>query len=193
MTDFTSQIAHYISLVQDAVMKLDKSAINEAMNILEDARARHADIYICGNGGSAATASHFLCDFNKSSLELSGNNYHFTCLSDNVPMLTALSNDYDYSQVFLKQIEGRIRATDLLICISGSGNSPNVLLAAEYAQKKGSKVLALTGYDGGKLYKMADYNLHAPIDNMQVAEDIHMIFDHMMIWILCETLKSERY
>jgi D-sedoheptulose 7-phosphate isomerase len=96
----------------------------------------------------------------------------------------AIANDHGYEQIFLMQIERKIKPEDILFCISGSGNSRNVLLAAEYAKSIGAKIIGATGYNGGELHKIADYPLHVPIDNMQITEDVHMIFDHLIMWIL---------
>ena len=184
MKNYTKQITDYIGLVTNVLNKLDRNAINDVMNVLEGAREREAIIYICGNGGSAATASHFVCDFNKGVSQKKDKKYRFVCLNDNVPSVMAIANDHGYEQVFLMQIEEKIKPEDILFCISGSGNSKNVILAAQYAKSKGAKIIGATGYSGGELYKLSDYRLHVPIDNMQIAEDVHMIFDHLMMWIL---------
>jgi D-sedoheptulose 7-phosphate isomerase len=182
--DYTKEIEKYLKAEIDTLHNLDYAAINEVMNILEDTRQRGCTVYICGNGGSAATASHFVCDFNKGVSFNQDKKYNFICLNDNIPTLMALANDYGYEWIFVKQIEGKLKTGDVLICISGSGNSSNVLLAAEYAKTCKNTVIGVTGYNGGKLYKLADYRLHAAIDNMQIAEDIHMVFDHLMMRVL---------
>jgi D-sedoheptulose 7-phosphate isomerase len=96
----------------------------------------------------------------------------------------AIANDCGYEEIFVQQIKGKIKKDDVLLCISGSGNSKNILLAAEYAKASGITVIGATGYNGGLLYQLADYHLHVPVDNMQITEDIHMIFDHLIMWIL---------
>jgi D-sedoheptulose 7-phosphate isomerase len=154
------------------------------MNVFESARKCGATIYICGNGGSASTASHFVCDFNKGISINKDKKYNFVCLNDNVPSLMAIANDCGYEYIFIKQIENKIKPSDVFFCISGSGNSKNIILAAEYAKSVGSIVIGATGYDGGELYKLSDYHLHVPINNMQITEDIHMVFNHVMMWIL---------
>jgi D-sedoheptulose 7-phosphate isomerase len=182
--DYGKQIADYLEWEIQTLNKLDKNSINDIINVLEEARRRDAVIYICGNGGSAATASHFVCDFNKGVSQKKDKKYRFVCLNDNVPSVMAIANDHGYEQIFLMQIEGKIRPEDILFCISGSGNSKNVILAAQYAKSLGVKIIGATGYNGGELYKLADYRLHVPIDNMQITEDVHMIFDHLIMWIL---------
>ena len=182
--DYYRQIADYINQEIEILRKLDQNAINEVMNVLEEARERGAKIYICGNGGSAATASHFVCDFNKGVSQKKDKKYQFVCLNDNVPSIMAIANDHGYDQVFLMQIEEKIKPGDILFCISGSGNSKNIVVAAEYAKSKGAKIIGATGFDGGALYKLADYHLHVPIDDMQITEDVHLIFDHLIMRIL---------
>jgi D-sedoheptulose 7-phosphate isomerase len=182
--DYSKQIADYLKWEIETLNKLDQDSINDIMNILEETRDRDATIFICGNGGSAATASHFVCDFNKGVSQKKKKKYRFLCLNDNIPSVLAIANDHGYEQIFRMQLEGKIKSDDILFCISGSGNSKNVIVAAEYAKSMGVKIIGATGYDGGKLYELSDYHLHVPIDNMQITEDVHMVFDHMMMWIL---------
>ena len=135
----------------------------------------------CGNGGSAATASHFQNDFNKGVSEYIEVPFRFHCLNDNMATIMAIANDIGYEEVFRFQLRGNLEPNDLLVAISGSGNSKNVLNAVDYAKSLGNKVIGLTGYSGGKLKELADISLHAPVQSMQVTEDIHMIFDHLMM------------
>ena len=133
-----------------------------------------------GNGGSASTASHFVCDFNKGlSYGFSAPRYKFICLNDSLPSLTAYSNDVSYEDAFLEQLKNFFRAGDVVVGISGSGNSKNVLKAIEYANANGGISVGLTGYNGGELKKIAQISVHVPIDDMQVAEDAHMMLDHL--------------
>ncbi len=182
--DYKLEIGNYLNLVIDTIKKLDINAINEAMNALEEARLRNASIYICGNGGSAATASHFVCDFNKGISENLNQKYNVICLNDNVPIMMAIANDLGYDRIFELQLQGKLTSSDLLIAISGSGNSSNIIKAVQYSKSVGASVMAITGYSGGVIDGLADYHLHVPIDNMQITEDIHMIFDHLIMWIL---------
>jgi D-sedoheptulose 7-phosphate isomerase len=189
--DWTTGIRAYFDREIETINRLSLEEINAAMNALTDARNRGATIWTMGNGGSAATASHFVCDFSKGlSQALGGRKYDLRCLSDNIPIVTAIANDIGYEDVFLYQIHGLIRPDDLLIAISGSGNSPNVIKAVEYAKQIGAKVIGLTGYDGGKLRALADYPLHVPQDDMQITEDIHMMFDHLMMKVLGSTVSA---
>ena len=140
-----------------------------------------------GNGGSAATASHMVCDFAKGASDvLGGKKFCFECLNDNTPIIMAIANDLCYEEVFAHQLRGKLRPEDLVIGISGSGNSENVLRAVQYAKAMGVPTIGVTGYSGGKLKAMADYIMHVDIDDMQVAEDLHMMFDHMLMRVISE-------
>lgn len=183
MKDYTEQIKDYIKLEIEVMNKLDTQAINQAMNLFEEIRKAGGTIYICGNGGSASTASHFVCDFNKGVSLDQKDKYNFICLNDNIPNMLAIANDIGYESVFEIPLQGKISSKDLFVGISGSGNSENVVRAQRYAKSVGCKTMAITGYDGGSLYKEADYRLHVPINNMQITEDLHMMFDHLMMWI----------
>lgn len=182
--DYSKQIKDYIELEIDTLKRIDVSAINEVMKLLEKARLNGNAVYICGNGGSAATASHFVGDFNKGVSINLDKKYNFVCLSDNLSSMLAIANDIGYDSVFEIPLHGRLKEGDLLIAISGSGNSENVVRAVKYAKKCGNTVIGFTGYSGGKVKQLADYNLYVPIDNMQITEDIHMMFHHLMMYIL---------
>lgn len=185
MESYHDDIRAYFLREIEAIKKLDVDSINKALNAVAEARNRGAVIYTFGNGGSAATASHFVCDFAKGASEiLDGEKFHFQCLSDNTPIFTAIANDIGYDKVFVFQLQKTLRPEDLVIAISGSGNSPNVIRAVEYAKHIGTPVIGVTGYSGGQLKKLADYSMHVPLDDMQIAEDVHMMFDHMMLRVL---------
>ena len=183
MKDYKNKIRNYYDGLIKTVNNLDLDEINQSMNAIMEAYERDANIYICGNGGSAATASHFQNDFNKGISERLSKKFNFVCLNDNIATIMAIANDSGYDEVFSMQLEGKIKSTDLLIAISGSGNSKNIIRAVEHAKSVGAKVIGVSGFDGGKLRKMADYNMHADIMCMQITEDIHMTFDHMMMKI----------
>ena len=110
------------------------------------------------------------------------------CLSDNTPIITAIANDISYDDVFYFQLKNKLKPDDLIMAISGSGNSKNVIKAVEYAREVGTKVVGITGYSGGKLRGLADYKMHVNIDDMQITEDVHMAFDHMMYRVLTDIL-----
>lgn len=178
-----SLIKSYFEREIETIKRLDIDAINEAVSAIWSAYERNATIYIFGNGGSAASASHFVCDFNKGISENKDKKFNFVCLSDNVPTMMAIANDVSYDEVFRYQLNGKLQPTDLVIGISGSGNSKNVIKAVEYAKEIGTPVIGITGYNGGNLKALADYHMDANIDDMQISEDLHMIFDHMMYFV----------
>ena len=184
------QIKEYFERLSDTISKLDIDEIEMAVEAIKAAYEREATIYTLGNGGSAATASHFVCDFNKGICEKLDKKFNLICLSDNTPIVTAIANDISYDDIFYFQLKNKLKKDDLLLAISGSGNSKNVIKAVEYAQEIGTKVVGITGYSGGKLRELADYHMHVDIDDMQITEDIHMAFDHMMYRVFTDTMKN---
>lgn len=191
--DFKNDIKKYISCEIETLQKLDINAVNEVLNLLIDTAKKHKRIYIFGNGGSSATASHFQNDFGKGISEYVDDKFRFQCLNDNVATLMAVANDIGFEEVFRFQLNGVIEPGDVVIAISGSGNSKNVINAVEYAKKCGNKVIGLTGYNGGKLKELSDISLHVPISSMQVTEDVHMVFDHLMMSILYQHLCGKNH
>lgn len=193
MNNYTDQIKKYIQLEKETLDRLDVDAVNAALNLIDRTRADKHMIYIFGNGGSSATASHFQNDFNKGLSEYLEKKFHFCCLNDNIATLMAIANDISFEEVFRFQLQGRLESGDIVVAISGSGNSRNVINAVEYAKQQGNKVIGLTGYDGGRLRELADVSLHADVMSMQVTEDIHMIFDHLMMAVLYEELCGKKH
>lgn len=184
---YQKSIEDYLNREIEVIKHLDVDAINAAMNAIKDAWEREATIYTMGNGGSASTASHMVCDFNKGVSENIGKQkYHLQCLSDNTATMMAIANDVAYDDIFKFQLEGNVKPGDLIIAISGSGNSENVIRAVRYAKEQGAKVIGMSGYSGGKLNELSDYPLHVDINDMQIAEDVHLIFNHMMMQILSQ-------
>jgi D-sedoheptulose 7-phosphate isomerase len=188
--DFKNDIGDYIKREIEILKNLDTDAINSAMQLLRAALEAEKNIYIFGNGGSAATASHFTNDFNKGISEFTNKKFRFICLNDNVATIMAIANDISYDEIFRFQLRGRLKEGDLIIAISGSGNSPNVINAVSFAKEAGNTVIGLTGYNGGKLKPLSDVSLHVPIDDMQITEDIHMVFDHLMMSVFCKNIKT---
>lgn len=187
--DYSNNIKTYIEKEIEVLNMLDINAINSAICEIVAAFEREGNIYTFGNGGSASTASHFANDFNKGISEYTEKKFRFICLNDNVPTVMAVANDIGYDEVFRFQLRGKLDKKDLVIGISGSGNSKNVVNAIEYAKQEGIRTLGITGYDGGKVKQMVDASLHVPIKNMQITEDIHMVFDHMMMTVLYQVWK----
>lgn len=188
--DYSKQIRDYLELEISVLQKLDQSEINKAMNLLEETRERGSNVYVFGNGGSAATASHMENDFNKGVSEKLEKKYRFQCINANMATIMAIANDNGYDKVFKQQLENKLNCGDVIVAISGSGNSENVIKAVEYAKGQGCKIIGMTGYKGGKLKELSDISLHVPLDNMQITEDIHIIFNHLMIYVLCGELSG---
>jgi D-sedoheptulose 7-phosphate isomerase len=188
MVDFKKDIEEYYDREIEVMKRLDKKELNKAMNCLLSHYENETNVYVFGNGGSSATASHMVCDFNKGASGEVQKRFRFICLNDNIPSLMAVANDIDFEDVFYFQLENKLRKEDLILAISGSGNSHNVIKAVMYAKKIGCEIIGMTGYDGGKLDKMSDYHLHVPADDMQITEDLHMGFDHMIMQIFWKYL-----
>ncbi len=184
MQDFVKDIDGYLERLKKVYDILDRDQINAAMNAILEAYEAKKTIFIFGNGGSSATASHYVCDFNKGVSICLEKKFRLICLNDNVPSVMAIANDCGFDKIFKMQLESLMNDGDYVIAISGSGNSKNVLEGVEYAKSRGGKIITLTGYSGGKLLPMADYPIHANVDNMQLAEDVHMMICHLISSII---------
>lgn len=151
------------------------------VDVLFDAFERGSTVFLAGNGGSAANASHFGQDLAKGTLASMDAERRFRVvpLTDNIGFITALANDEGYESIFEQQLRNLARPGDLLVAISGSGNSPNVLRAVTYARSIGMKTIGVTGFDGGKLKQLADEGVHIPIDDMGMTEALHGVVFHL--------------
>jgi D-sedoheptulose 7-phosphate isomerase len=172
--------AQYKTEVLKALETVDLAKVNQAIELFKDARAGGRHIFVCGNGGSASTASHFACDIVKGASQGRSQRFRIMALTDQIATLTAYANDVSYDCVFVEQLRNFAQPGDLVMCISGSGNSPNVIRAMEYANSIGCKTLALTGRDGGKLGPLAQLNIQVAAPHMGRIEDSHMIVCHMI-------------
>ena len=143
-----------------------------------------------GNGGSASTASHFACDINKGVVNGLEKRFRVVCLSDNIPTILAYANDQAYDAIFVEQLANFLTKNDLVIGISGSGNSTNVINAIQYANENSAITIGLTGFNGGELAKVAHQSIIVPSDDMQKIEDMHLIMVHMVMQILNEKLNE---
>ena len=182
--DYKAPIEAYLSQLKNTIDLLSVESINELMKILVKAKNENKTIFIMGNGGSASTASHFVCDFNKGLSFEGQKRFKVFCLNDNIPSMMAYANDLSYEEIFVGQLQNFFNEGDIVIGISGSGNSKNVISAINYANEKGGITIGLTGYDGGKLFKIAKHNVNIPINDMQITEDLHMVLDHCMMKVL---------
>jgi D-sedoheptulose 7-phosphate isomerase len=187
----TSRLREYLDGVGDALKSLDIDSVAEASMAIAEAYRRDSAVFIMGNGGSGSTASHAAYDFN---IAVSGKlkkRFRFVSLCDNVTTLLALSNDYGYENVFYMQIKDVLKEGDIVFCISGSGNSENVVKVAEYARSVGCKVISFTGFDGGRLKKLSDHPVHVTLDDMKKAEDCHVVLLHAMARFISESLEKD--
>lgn len=174
-------IEKYFNGLKNTLDRLDRKEIEDFIQILNNARQTGSRIFIMGNGGSGSTASHFACDFNKLASFYFPDKPRFKveCLNDNFSTMMAYSNDESYELVFSEQLKNFLQKDDVVIALSGSGNSKNVLNAVEYANQLGAVTVGLTGYNGGKLKQIAQYSVNTNIDDMQISEDIHLILTHL--------------
>lgn len=188
MKDYRQAIQTYLSHEVATIQALDVGEINRALNLLEEAFERESTIYIFGNGGSSATASHYQNDFNKGVSEYTQKKFNFLCLNDNITTVMAVANDLGFEEVFRFQLQGHLKPGDIVIAISGSGNSQNVINAVEFAKEQGNAIIGIMGFNGGKLKLLSDISLHAPVNSMQITEDIHMIFGHLMMSVFYKAI-----
>ncbi len=179
--------AEYKNSVLDAIERIDLAKVNRAIEWFREARDEGRRIFVCGNGGSAATASHFACDMLKGASYGRPVRFRILALTDSIATLTAYTNDVGYDVVFVEQMRNFAEPGDLFLGISGSGNSPNVLRAIEYANSVGCRTLALTGRDGGKLGPLAQLNIQVEVPHMGRIEDAHMIVCHMICYYFMDT------
>ena len=176
----------YQAQLIETIQSLDTAAIHRAIDLLARARDEGRRIFTCGNGGSASAASHFATDMVKGASYGREKRFRIMALTDSLPTLTAYSNDVSYECVFVEQLKNFAEPGDVLIAISGSGNSPNVLRAVEYAKSIGCATIALSGRDGGKLGPLADINLHVKHPHMGRIEDAHLVMLHMIGYYFME-------
>ena len=176
----------YRTSLLEAIHLIDTARVEQAIRWFEEARASGRQIFVCGNGGSGSTASHFACDIVKGASFNRERRFRLMALTDSLPTITAYSNDVSYECIFAEQLKNFAQPGDLVMCISGSGNSPNVLRAMEYANSIGCRTIALTGRDGGKLGPSAQLNLQVAVPHMGRIEDAHMIICHMIAYRFME-------
>ena len=180
-------VAEYRKNTIAAVENIDSEKVGQAIEWFREARDAGRRIFVCGNGGSASTASHFACDMVKGASFQRESRFRILALTDSLPTLTAYSNDVSYDVVFAEQLRNFAEPGDLFMAISGSGNSPNVLRAMEHANTVGCRTIALTGRDGGKLGPLAQLNIQVPVQHMGRIEDAHMVICHMICYYFMDT------
>lgn len=175
-------IKSYTSSLSRLLEEIDIEIVTKIVERFEQTIQEKSTIYMIGNGGSAATASHWSNDFSIGLKRRGIINYDVKSLVDNVPICTAIANDLGYENIFLAQLEDILKPEDVIFAISCSGNSPNIINAAEYAKEIGATVISLTGFSGGKLKGLSDINFHVQTDDGEygLVEDAHMVLNHII-------------
>lgn len=189
----TDYFRRYCDYVQKLISEIDIASVKRVVDCLLEARENNKTIYFAGNGGSASTASHFAQDMSEVGRKIRGKGFKTLSVNDNAAALTAISNDYNYDSVFSLQLTENFDAGDVLLVISASGNSPNVIKAVELAKEKGGTAVAFVGFDGGRLAQICDYVVHIQSKKGEYGpvEDIHLILNHMIVSYLMMALKKE--
>ena len=182
-------IQNYISILQQTIDQLPRQLISDVIDVLQDARLRGSNIFIMGNGGSASTASHFVCDLAKNTRYEGLPHFKVIGLTDNVAILSAYANDEGYEKVFAQQLASLIRPKDVVIGISTSGNSANVIHAIEEAHRHDGITIGFTGFDGGRVGQIVKFNIHIKSDIVEHVEDIHLMLEHIIVRTIKERLR----
>lgn len=164
--------------------RLDLEALAKVAAIVERAQAAGRFIWVCGNGGSAASAAHVGCDFGKTASRPRAKPLKCVSLADNTAFLTAIGNDLSFDEIFSRQLENVVAKDDVVVLISGSGNSANLVAAAKLARRRGARVVSLLGFEGGRLKSLSDEILLIPSDQYGVIEDLHMAVAHILTFYL---------
>jgi len=182
--DYIKYADAYISDVKKTLDSLEKEQLRAVVETLKKARDEGRQVFVFGNGGSAATASHFVNDLAKGALGAGGKRFKAICLSDSIPLMLAWANDTSFDNIFVEQLKNLMNAGDVVVGISGSGNSANVLKAVDYANKNGGITVGLSGFGGGKLAKLARYAVVAGSEHMGRVEDAHLVVAHLVAYYL---------
>jgi D-sedoheptulose 7-phosphate isomerase len=186
MSSISSPSSVYLTRLLTCLNSLDRAELDHGIGLIRDAWLNERQIITLGNGGSAMTALHFITDWNKMVYLATGKRFRGRTLVDNVGMVTAYANDLSFADVFIEQLKNVAVCGDLVIAISGSGNSENVVRAVTYANEIGCETLGLCGFSGGKLKQIAKNVVWANVQDMQLCEDVHAIFGHIVMRALCD-------
>ncbi len=189
--DQSEGIEWYFSEMKAVLDRIDRRPIQEAITVLHQARMDGQQVFIMGNGGSASTASHMVCDLAKNTRRPGWPGYKVIGLADNMAILSAYGNDDGYENVFALQLANLVNPGDIVVAISTSGNSPNVLRAVELADERDAVVIGMTGFNAGKLGSMVDIHIHVPSDCIEQVEDIHLMLEHLITKELREMAHSD--
>jgi D-sedoheptulose 7-phosphate isomerase len=174
-------IQNYISVLQQTLDQLPRQLIADVVGVLQNARLQGNSVFIMGNGGSASTASHFVCDLAKNTRCAGFPHFRVIGLTDNNAIFSAYANDEGYENVFSQQLVNLIAPGDIVIGISASGNSKNVINAIEEVQKYNATTIGFTGFDGGRLGQLVNFHLHVKSDIIEHVEDIHLMLEHIIV------------
>jgi D-sedoheptulose 7-phosphate isomerase len=180
MIEVSEFVGAYVERLKFAIDQIPLDRVEAMGEILYRAYRHNKQVFIVGNGGSAATASHMACDLGKNTISPNRQRFHILSLNDNMALVSALANDLGYEHVFSEQLKNLIRPGDVLISITGSGNSPNIIRAMEYARERAATNIALLGFDGGRALELADEYVLVPVHDYGVVEDVHMVLDHIL-------------
>lgn len=180
-------LSSYADRLKEGLATIASDALDEAHRLLQDVLKNNRRIYVAGNGGSAAIADHLCCDFSKGTYLPNKPSLRVQSLVANGPLLTALGNDYGYDKTLDTQVEIFGEKGDVVILISSSGNSPNIVKAAEAARAKGMTVIGLSGFSGGKLRELSHVSLYVPINNYGIVEDAHQCLMHVLAQYLARS------
>lgn len=183
-------IERYWTEMQEVLQGVSSRAIERAADMLLECYGGEGTVFVLGNGGSAATASHIACDLAKGTRNDFAPAFRVVALTDNVPLMTAWANDTSYERVFAEQLTALVRPRDLVIVISCSGTSSNVVMAARAAEGAGAMTIALTGGTGGLLYRTCDLTIRVPAGCIEQVEDAHLIIGHSLCVALRERLRA---
>jgi D-sedoheptulose 7-phosphate isomerase len=173
-------VVQYLETLKSVLNELPLDAVDKVMDVFEDAYRKDRTIFICGNGGSASTAGHWVCDFSKGTVAAGAPRLRMISLGDNEPMLTAYANDVSYDQVFAEPVRTYVRAGDVVVLMTASGNSPNILEAAKASREMGAVTVGLIGFGGGKLAAMVDHPITVSCREYGPVEDLHLVLDHII-------------
>jgi D-sedoheptulose 7-phosphate isomerase len=185
------RVINYVTALQETINQLPRQEIVQVMELLHSARLAGRQIFIMGNGGSASTATHFVCDLAKNTRKEGWPHFKVIGLADNMALFSAYANDEGYENVFAQQLANLVMPEDIVIAISASGNSKNVLNAVSLAKAANAVTIGFTGFNGGQLCSMVDINIHVNSNIIEHVEDIHLILEHMIVRSLRERVYSE--